>query len=642
VRSLALVCLAMILLAFSIGQVRADFELDVGGLLPTANDASANWRMAGMQSVGGIPNRTTVCATLSPLGGGKEDSTQINNAINSCPAGEVVMLAAGTFTLNEGNYINLNKAITLRGAGPGNTIINMPKGAVLASNVCGQANCSYSPSILVGPPRWTLSWTPTTLTADGAQGATSVQVADRAGFAVGQWVLIDEASGAGWQTDPEGNGQVWAAPDWLSSSSSPATGRVMWQKHEPSQGWDDFSSIQYPYQSGTTGCYYSFCDRPTAELHLITAITPGFGTTGTITFDDPLTIAYRQSGGHHAQLYHPSEPFVENAGVEDMTLERGDGGNVNFTGCAYCWAKDVESTLWLNGGFVTNSAARVELNEIYTHECAWPVPGGGGYSIDITSASTEIYVVNSISVLCDKVITARSAGAGSVVAYNYMDDQFINGTENWQEIGLNGSHATGSHEMLFEGNEVSNMDSDHTHGNAIYHTFFRNYSTGNRASFMDYISGVAINDEKDRPGENGPLRAAGVMGYTYWMAFIGNVLGTPGGTTSANGWTFADPTGNRATIWMLGWSEQPPYTPDPNSTAWTFRHGNYDYYDNAITWDPSDTNHTLPNSLYLSSAPSFFTAGSGYTWPWVDPLNGKVYTLPAKARYDTGTPFTQP
>ena len=93
-----------------------------------------------------------------------------------------------------------------------------------------------------------------------------------AGFAVGQWVLIDEASGAAYQTDPEGYGQIWAAPDWASSTGTPATGRVAWQKHNPSQSWDDFSSSQYPYQSGTTGCYYSYCDRPTAELHKITAI----------------------------------------------------------------------------------------------------------------------------------------------------------------------------------------------------------------------------------------------------------------------------------------------------------------------------------------------------------------------------------
>jgi hypothetical protein len=50
----------------------------------------------------------------------------------------------------------------------------------------------------------------------------------------------------------------------------------------------------------------------------------------------------------------------------------------------------------------------------------------------------------------------------------------------------------------------------------------------------------------------------------------------------------------------------------------------------------------LPNSLYLSGKPGFFNAGSGYTWPWVDPVNGTTYKLPAKARFDAGTPFTQP
>jgi hypothetical protein len=31
------------------------------------------------------------------------------------------------------------------------------------------------------------------------------------------------------------------------------------------------------------------------------------------------------------------------------------------------------------------------------------------------------------------------------------------------------------------------------------------------------------------------------------------------------------------------------------------------------------------------------------TWPWVNPTGSpQLYTLPAKARYDAGTPFTQP
>jgi hypothetical protein len=59
-------------------------------VLPADSNASANWRMAGMLSVGGIPNRTTICATLSPSGG--DDSTNINNTITACPSGQVVLL----------------------------------------------------------------------------------------------------------------------------------------------------------------------------------------------------------------------------------------------------------------------------------------------------------------------------------------------------------------------------------------------------------------------------------------------------------------------------------------------------------------------------------------------------------------------
>jgi len=45
----------------------------------------------------------------------------ITSAITACPAGEVVQLAAGTFIIAEGNYVALNKGITLRDAGPGST-----------------------------------------------------------------------------------------------------------------------------------------------------------------------------------------------------------------------------------------------------------------------------------------------------------------------------------------------------------------------------------------------------------------------------------------------------------------------------------------------------------------------------------------
>src|ERR1700687_1097090 len=70
----------------------------------------------GMMSKGGIPLRTTVCATLSPSGG--NDTAAIQAALDSCPANQVVMLNAGTFTINNNNLL-IHSSITLRGSGAG-------------------------------------------------------------------------------------------------------------------------------------------------------------------------------------------------------------------------------------------------------------------------------------------------------------------------------------------------------------------------------------------------------------------------------------------------------------------------------------------------------------------------------------------
>jgi hypothetical protein len=262
--------------------------------------------MAGMLSVGGIPNRTTVCATVSPRGSGLDDTTNIQNAVNACVAGEVVSLTAGTFTVGEGNFILLNKGITLRGAGPcaGNSTCTL----VQRTNGCqplspsSNGNCGNNPSpfIIVGPEQYNNWVTSTNITADAVQGAYSVQVTSASGFAVGQTVLLDEMSNAGWQPDVGvgGTSQIWAASDY----------RVVWQKHNPPQSFDDFSSSQYPYQNNTAGCWFSTdeapsgtnqrCDRTTSEIKRIAAISGNI-----ITFDSPITISYRVANTAQLSYY---------------------------------------------------------------------------------------------------------------------------------------------------------------------------------------------------------------------------------------------------------------------------------------------------------------------------------------------------
>ena len=685
------------------------------GSLPSYDDAHLNWANAGLLSVGGIPNRTTVCATVNPLGAGKDDFTNIQNAIDACPVGQVVELGAGAFSVKLADLpIKISKGIVLRGTGNcgGSTSpycqssITVSDGTLAyTGGKCGtdsahQVDCPNGgpAEISVSPvdPDYNYSFAQcgnaggapatgcgaTALDADAAQGQTTIQVRATTNFTVGSWVLIDEASGAGWVADPlnatTGYGSVWAASDWLASSGSPATGRILWPKSQSGGGWDFGTSL--PTDANSVGCWHSYCDRPTAELHKIAAIGAGPcpGAACTVTFDDPLTVAFRQSANHNAQVYAglydnqsgTGTPigFLQNAGVENLSLLRAANGGLEMEFCAYCWVKGVEVGDWYGGGVNIEYSARSEINTTYVHHCWDSVNNGGEYPIALDNASTEILITNSITNFAGKGMVARAGGAGSVVSYNYVDDTMYDAESGigdyWVDMGLNASHYSGPHHVLFEGNWADNLDNDNTHGNSMYITFFRNQGTGLRTPFIDPSNSDAVNDAtglgfavgQPYPNAPGPLRAAGPMAYNYWFAFIGNVLGVEGQTTKANGWSYeGDWSGSR--MFMLGWNTgnggQDPYL-NGTKGAYIFRHGNYDYVNASVTWDSATTDHTLPTSYYLSSAPAFFAAGSGYPWPWVTPTDAKPIqsgpagcsgtcsALPAKARYEAGTPFTQP
>ena len=217
-------------------------SIDPSTFLPA--DRATTWN-PGMMAVGGIPVRSTICATLTPRGGALDDTAQIQAAINACPAGQVVQLAAGTFIINSGNFLLINKGITLRGAGPGQTTLAKTNGAKPFPS--GRQRQALAADHRRPGPYSVLRDTAgvvgsTDLTADAVKGAYTVTVASAAGFSPGQIVLLDEASGAGWRTDPLGRGQIWASSDW----------RVVWQKHNPAlQHVDDFAADAFPTTPGS-------------------------------------------------------------------------------------------------------------------------------------------------------------------------------------------------------------------------------------------------------------------------------------------------------------------------------------------------------------------------------------------------------
>ena len=323
---------------------------------------------------------------------------------------------------------------------------------------------------------------------------------------------------------------------------------------------------------------------------------------------------------------------MKNAGVEDSPSWAVGTAASASKRAAYCWAKDCEVTVWHDEGFAVNNSFRVEIRDSYIHDAAWPQPGGAGYAISFANSTSEVLVENCISIRANKVMVARCSGAGSVFGYNYADDGFINTIEGWIEIGLNASHMVGSHHVLFEGNYGFNFDSDHTHGNSVSMTVLRNHLRGIRMPFVNPHTGHTVDDATQ--SGNGPRRCIGATGYTYYMNFAGNVLGAAG---QMSGFTY-DVTGpggmDRPAIWLLGWDDQSPQPYDPNVAATAIRHGNWDYLQNTVTWDPTNPNHAIPNSLYLSAKPAFFGSNP---WPWVDPTGTtKLYVLPAGQRLISG------
>ena len=593
--------------AFPLGAPGAGVEV-----LPAARRTT--WR-PGVTYDGGIPDRTKVCATIEAArfgDGAEEASRAIQEAVDRCPAGEVVALSVGRFRVNR--HIRIDKGITLRGAGAGKTMLEKTNGAVMLSYKPQDAQ----PIVVVGPSRWPKADAATArpLAIDGEKGATSVTVRGAKGIAPGEIVLLDELSGAQWMPDPLGRGKIWAAPDW----------RVVWQLHEPRWRADDPLEPTTP-TAGQAASWFSRRDRPVAELKEVQSVVGDV-----VTFTTPLHTDYRLVRAAELTRFTGNARHVSGVGVEALTVVGGSDGTIRFVSAARSWARNVEVTRWLGEGVAIDSSFRIEFRDSYVHDGAWSSPGGAGYALSLSNGSAEVLVENDILVNANKVMVARSAGAGSVVAYNYVDGGFILGAEGWIEVGLNASHMAGSHHVLFEGNDAFNFDSDKTHGSATRHTVFRNWLRGVRRPFVNPSTGHTVDDAASR--RNGPKRCAGAGAYSYGMNYVGNVLGEQG---KMAGWVY-DGTGTNAmgkpSVWLLGWDDASPQPWDPNVAATALRVGNWDWLQERQSWEQG-TPGRLPDSLYLAGKPDFFGAAP---WPWVDPFTGRTGVLPARARLEAGTP----
>lgn len=559
-------------------------DASVTGVIPA--DRRTLWNPGVTYGGGGIPDRRQVCAELSPSGG--DDTARIQQALDSCPAEQVVRLSAGTFQIT-GDGLSLRTShITLRGVGSGEPGTGAGGTRLVKADRAENAGAAV---LYVGdnPSQFASS---TDLAQDALKGGTSVTLTENPGLKVGEYVLIDHVTSG----DP--------AVEWGTEHDRPGGGSRRWFARQ---------------------------DRSLSQIVEITAVDGNV-----VSFATPLHWSFRTA--YQAQLSRygeydggPVQPFVTWVGVEDLYVEGGAGGdyhgNIAISTCAYCWVRAIESNHSVGTAVGLYGTYRSEIRDSYIHSTDDPNPGGGGYLTGVHFGGSDNLIENNILWRGNKLIVMRASGGGNVLAYNYLEDGYGDGYRDIPEVGLNAAHYTTPHMELLEGNQAFNAVGESYWGNSVYITLYRNHITGTRRD----ASGIGLTDEVLR-------RIVVLDKHSYYYNLVGNVLGEPDMRlqgaqerfiVEATPETLDDRT---VAIWTLGHSGENLDEPmNPRVAESTLRHGNYDYVSRTVQWAPGLPTE-LPPSLYLTGKPAFF---GDNPWPWVRPeADGFAEGLPARERFD--------
>jgi len=549
------------------GSATADRTLSVTTADVVPADRLMDWSYAGVPS--GIPYRTTIYRTLTP----SNTLSEINAAIAACPANQVVYLAPGTYNL--GQIMFGSKAgVTLRGAGPGRTIIN-----------------TTAPSAISG----------TDLNFREADGLPLI-----------------------------GDGGLTGGSTHITLASSPAVGfrignliQITQDDHPDSLG---LPGIGVYHRTGLSAVWGM---SPTRNLRFTSRITAISGTT--MTLATPLPYSYSPALNPKAYPLR-SGPGASQCGVESLSI-RGNGHTdraIDFAGADRCWFKDLEisNVVGSIGIIYLRHSSQCEIRRCYVHDAAGFPNQSDGYAFFLYYGCSYVLAIDNIArrVGAGVVINGSS---GSAVLYNYTEDVRRAG-HSWLDQGFFINHGPHAIMNLVEGNILQRIQNDGYHGSTSHSLLYRNnvhgVRTGTaeprrlidlcRGSYYHTVIGNVIGDPSWTPAEYEYSLGDTTISCVY-------ILGFPGMDSSSMGAFASVPWDN--------WTKS-TNAPDADVAVTLIRHGNYDYHNEDVVWDEDIVSRTLPASLFYASKPDFFGALS---WPPIGPdVDGLVTDIPATARWD--------
>jgi len=146
--------------------------------------------------------------------------------------------------------------------------------------------------------------------------------------------------------------------------------------------------------------------------------------------------------------------------------------------------------------------------------------------------------------------------------------------------------------------------------------------------------------------------AVDIQAHSDYTNLVGNVLGYRGQSLlsySHSGYSYTQrawsyerlgdfPKDGEVPMWSIGAQQAGGWT-WVTTYETQLREGNWDWVTQSQRWHGvggeagSGTPRRIPDSLYLKAKPAFFGSNP---WPWVNPVDGTVTTLPAKACLEQG------
>lgn len=550
-----------------------------------AANRRVDWSQAGSPSI--LESRTGVCANFSP----GATAAQINSAIAACPDGQVVKLAAGTYSLAGGIIFNGKSGVTLRGAGPDQTkLVFTGKGSCqgLGSLICVKNAQTADPSA----PSNTATWT-----GGYAKGATTITLSNTTNLAPGRLLVLDQ------QNEAADTGHIWNCSTSLCSNGGPAGG-----------------------------------GRPTSprrEQLQITRVTAVNGNT--VTISPGLYMPNWRAGQNPGAWWANNN--VERVGIEDLSIDGNavDTNHIVFMYAYDSWVKNVASRwagprshvwAWLGKNITVRDSYFFEGN----------AHGSQSYGVESLMAS-DLLIENNIFQRVTAPVIFNGASSGSVAAYNYLREMTYTNSPSWM-IPSNDNHATGLNMVLTEGNEGTGFIFDNVHGPGAMMTVFRNRFTG---------------VEPGKESQTIPIHIYHYSRFFNVIGNVLGQTGYHNAYTCAPATSDSSSQNCYRHIFTLGWSgnngQKSSMPNDPLVASTMFRWGNYDTVKNAATFDSSEvpsslplysnpvpSSNALPASLYLPGKPSWF---GSVPYPAIGPdvtggegPGGRSFGIPARGCFD--------